>query len=147
MQPHFRGAAMKYSLVVLLGGLAVLSGAKPLLAQNDLDQRVGKEMDSLVAAYKHLHENPELSTQEKESSALIAAELRKLGYSVTDHFGQYESPGLVAYGIVGVLRNGSGPTVYVRTDMDALPIVENTGLPYARPVKVKRADGADVGVM
>jgi len=138
---------MKYFLGVLLCGLAVLTVAMPLAAQSDLDQRVGKEMDSLVAAYKHLHENPELSTQEKESSALIAAELRKLGYSVTDHFGQYESPGLVAYGIVGVLRNGSGPTVYVRTDMDALPIVENTGLPYASHVKVKRADGAEVGVM
>ena len=138
---------MKYALGVMLSGMAVLTGATPLAAQSDLDQRIGKEMDSLVATYKHLHENPELSTQEKESSALIAAELRKLGYGVTDHFGQYESPGLVSYGIVGVLRNGPGPTVYVRTDMDALPIVENTGLPYASHVKVKRADGAEVGVM
>jgi amidohydrolase len=118
-----------------------------LLAQSDLDQRLGKEMDSLVSTYKHLHENPELSTQEKESSAIVAAELRKLGYDVTDHFGDYDSPGLVSYGIVGVLRNGPGPTVYVRTDMDALPIVENTGLPYASRVKVKRADGAEIGVM
>src|SRR6266446_3834332 len=147
MPSLFRGAAMKYAFGMLLCGLAVLGRATPLLAQNDLDQRVAREMDSLVATYKHLHENPELSTQEKESSALVAAELRKLGYNVTDHFGQYESPGLVSYGIVGVLRNGSGPTVYVRTDMDALPIVENTGLPYASHVKVKRADGAEVGVM
>jgi amidohydrolase len=119
----------------------------PLFAQSDLDQRVGKEMDSLVATYKHLHENPELSTQEKESSAIVATELRKLGYDVTDHFGQYDSPSLISYGVVGVLRNGPGPTVFVRTDMDALPIVENTGLPYASHVKVKRADGAEVGVM
>jgi amidohydrolase len=138
---------MKYKLVLLLCGLAVLTGAIPLFAQSDLDQRVGKEMDSLVTTYKHLHENPELSTQEKESSALVAAELRKLGYDVTDHFGQYDSPSVVSYGVVGVLRNGPGPTVYVRTDMDALPIVENTGLPYASHVKVKRADGAEVGVM
>ena len=138
---------MKYFLGVLLCGPAFLTVAMPLTAQTDLDQRVGKEMDSLVATYKHLHENPELSTREKESSALIAAELRRLGYNVTDHFGQYESPGLVSYGIVGVLRNGSGPTVYVRTDMDALPIVENTGLPYASHVKAKRADGTEVGVM
>jgi len=138
---------MKYKLGLPLCGLAVLCGAMPLFAQSDLDQRVGKEMDSLVATYKHLHENPELSTQEKESSALIAAELRKLGYDVADHFGQYDSPGLVSYGIVGVLRNGLGPTVYVRTDMDALPIIENTGLPYASHVKVKRPDGAEVGVM
>ncbi|HET8923454.1 MAG TPA: amidohydrolase [Candidatus Acidoferrum sp.] len=124
-----------------------LYSSAPVFAQSDLDQRVGKEMDSLVATYKHLHENPELSTQEKESSAIVAAELRKLGYEVTDHFGVYEQPGLTGYGVVGVLRNGPGPTVFVRTDMDALPIVENTGLPYASHVKVKRADGAEVGVM
>ncbi|HEX4544470.1 MAG TPA: amidohydrolase [Candidatus Acidoferrum sp.] len=124
-----------------------LCGSAPLLAQSDLDQRVGKEMDSLVATYKHLHENPELSTQEKESSAIVAGELRKLGYDVTDHFGLFEQPGLTGYGVVGVLRNGPGPTVYVRTDMDALPIVENTGLPYASHVKVKRADGTEVAVM
>jgi amidohydrolase len=126
---------------------ATLGSSTAVPAQSDLDQRLGKEMDTLVATYKHLHENPELSTQEKESSALIAAELRKLGYDVTDHFGDYDSPGLVSYGIVGVLRNGVGPTVYVRTDMDALPIIENTGLPYASHVKVKRADGAEIGVM
>jgi amidohydrolase len=113
----------------------------------DLDQRVGKELDSLVATYKHLHENPELSTQEKESSALVAGELRKLGYDVTDHFGTYDQPSLAGYGVVGVMKNGPGPTVYVRTDMDALPIVENTGLPYASHVKAKRADGGEVGVM
>ena len=131
---------------LLLCALAPCSSIR-VFAQSDLDQRVGKEMDSLVATYKHLHENPELSTQEKESSALIAAELRRLGFDVTEHFGQYDLPGLVSYGVVGVLRNGAGPAVYVRTDMDALPIVENTGLPYASHVKVKRADGAEVGVM
>jgi hippurate hydrolase len=124
-----------------------LCASVPLLAQGDLDQRIGKEMDSLVATYKHLHENPELSTQEKETSALVAAELRTLGYQVTDHFGDYAQPGLTGYGVVGVLPNGPGPTVLVRTDMDALPIVENTGLPYASKVHVQRADGTDVGVM
>ena len=101
----------------------------------------------MLATYKHLHENPELSTQEKETSALIAAELKKTGYEVTDHFGQYAESGLNAYGIVAVLKNGPGPVVYVRTDMDALPIVENTGLPYASHVKVARAGGGEVGVM
>jgi amidohydrolase len=119
----------------------------PGMAQNDLDQRVGKELDSLVSIYKHLHEFPELSTQEKESSALVASELRKLGYEVTDHFGKYDSPGLTPYGVVAVLRNGPGPTVMVRTDMDALPVTENTGLPYASHVRVKRPDGMEVGVM
>jgi amidohydrolase len=124
-----------------------LLAALPLFAQKDLDQDINKEADSLVATYKHLHENPELSTQEKETSALLAADLRKSGYEVTDHFGQYADPSLVSYGIVAVLRNGSGPVVYVRTDMDALPVVENTGLPYASHVKSKRADGTEVGVM
>src|SRR5580658_6972093 len=109
---------------------AVLGIAAPLLAQNDLDQRINKEADSLLATYKHLHEYPELSTQEKETSALVAADLKKSGYEVTDHFGTYAETGLAAYGIVAVLRNGPGPVVYVRTDMDALPIIENTGLAY-----------------
>ncbi len=122
-------------------------GPISLHAQGELDQRINKDMDSLLATYKHLHENPELSTQEKETSALIAGELRKLGYDVTDHFGRYDEPNLVAYGVVAVLRNGPGPTVMVRTDMDALPVAEKTGLPYASKVHVKRADGADVGVM
>ena len=127
--------------------VAALGFSIPLFAQSDLDQRINKEADSLLATYKHLHENPELSTQEKDTSALVAADLRKSGYDVTDHFGRYAEPNLVSYGIVAVLRNGAGPTVYVRTDMDALPIVENTGLAYASHVKVKRADGAEVGVM
>lgn len=141
---------MKYALPLLLCSMAVSYGATPLAAQGDLDQRIAEEMDSLLTTYKHLHENPELSTQEKESSALIAAELRKLGYEVTDHFGSYEQSGqstLIGYGVVGLLRNGPGPTVMVRTDMDALPVVENTGLPYASHVKVKRDDGSEVGVM
>lgn len=119
----------------------------PGFAQSDLDQRINAEAPALLATYKHLHENPELSTQEKETSALVAADLRKAGHEVTDHFGQYAEPNLVSYGIVAVLRNGSGPTVYVRTDMDALPVTENTGLPYASQVKAKRADGTEVGVM
>ena len=126
---------------------AALWISAPLFAQSDLDQRINKEDDSLLATYTHLHDNPELSTQEKETSTLISAELKKLGYEVTDHFGQYDDPSLVSYGVVAVLKNGPGPVVYVRTDMDALPIVENTGLPYASHVKVKRAGGAEVGVM
>lgn len=135
----FRTAAL--SLIV------ALCISSPLSAQSELDQRIDKEAASLLATYKRLHENPELSTQEKETSALISAELKKLGYEVIDHFGQYDDPKLISYGVVAVLKNGPGPAVYVRTDMDALPIVENTGLPYASHVKVKRADGAEIGVM
>lgn len=136
--------------VIRTGALALVGGlclAGPLFAQNDLDQRINKEADSLLATYKHLHEYPELSTQEKETSALVSADLKKSGYEVTDHFGKYRETGLAAYGVVAVLKNGPGPVVYVRTDMDALPIIENTGLPYASHVKVARASGGEVGVM
>jgi len=116
-------------------------------AQSTIDASVGKQVDGLVATYKHLHEHPELSGQEKETSALIASELKKAGFEVTDHFGKYDDPAMTAYGVVGVMKNGPGPIVMVRTDMDALPVVENTGLPYASKVKVRRADGVEVGVM
>jgi amidohydrolase len=128
-----------------VGVLAVVS-ALPLMAQNDLDQQVDRNIEDWVGTYKHLHENPELSMQEKDTSALLAGQLRKFGYDVTDHFGVYANPEDLAYGIVAVMKNGPGPTVYVRTDMDALPVTENTALPYASKVRVKKANG-EVGVM
>jgi amidohydrolase len=129
--------------IVLAFSLAVcVTQAK---AQSDLDQKIDSNIQDWVGTYKHFHEHPELSTQEKETSALVASTLKKLGYEVTDHFGQY-GDGQPAYGVVAVLKNGPGPTVYVRTDMDALPVKENTGLVYASHVTVKRPDG-EVGVM
>jgi amidohydrolase len=115
-------------------------------AQNALNDKIDKNLADWLNTYKHLHEHPELSTQEKETSALVASSLKKYGYEVTDHFGKYQQPDATAYGVVGLLKNGPGPTVYVRTEMDALPIVENTGLPYASQVKVARGNG-EVGVM
>jgi len=128
-----------------LGSLA-LGMAMPVAAQSALNDKIDSNIQDWVGTYKHLHENPELSTEEKETSALLASELKRMGYEVTDHFGQYENRDLVGYGIVAVLRNGPGPVVYVRTDMDALPVTEQTGLTYASAVKVKRPDG-EVGVM
>ena len=125
---------------------AMLMVGLPAAAQSDLDQGIDSNIADWVGTYKHFHLNPELSTQEKETSALVANTLRKLGYDVTDHFGHYEDATLVSYGVVAVMKNGPGPTVYVRTDMDALPVKENTGLPYASKVTVKRA-GGEVGVM
>ena len=126
--------------------MAVVAVALPLAAQSDLDQRIDSNIGDWVGTYQHFHANPELSTQEKATSELIAGTLRKLGYDVTDHFGKYEEPDLVSYGVVAVLKNGPGPTVYVRTELDALPVRENTGLPYASKVTVKRAND-EVGVM
>jgi len=135
------------AIPLYLAFISTFPGGSSLHAQSALDQSISKQMDSLTATYKHFHENPELSTQEKETSALIASELRSIGYEVTDHFGQYAKPDLVSYGVVGVLHNGSGPAVYVRTELDALPLEEKTGLPYASHVKTKRADGSEVNVM
>jgi hippurate hydrolase len=126
--------------------VAILATALPAAAQSELDEKIDSNIEDWVGTYKHFHANPELSTQEKETSALVASTLRRLGYEVTDHFGQYEEADLVSYGVVAVMKNGPGPTVYVRTDMDALPVRENTGLPYASKVTVKRA-GGEVGVM
>ncbi len=100
---------------------------------------IENELPDLVKLYLHLHANPELSFQEEKTSARIAEELKKLGFTVTPKIGKL--------GLVGVFKNGDGPTVLVRTDMDALPIIEQTGLPYASKVKTKNREGAEVGVM
>ena len=80
-------------------------------------------------AYQHLHANPELSLMETKTAARLAEEMKKLGYEVTEKVG--------GNGVVAVLKNGPGPVVLIRTDMDALPIIEQTGLPYASKVQVK----------
>ena len=130
--------------VVMLA--AVLSGAVPIAAQTKLNEKVDSNIADWIGTYKHLHANPELSTQEKETSAFIASSLRKFGFDVTDHFGKYEDPNLIPYGVVAVLKNGPGPTVYVRTELDALPVRESTGLSYASKVTAKRGND-EVSVM
>nr|WP_314858133.1 amidohydrolase [uncultured Undibacterium sp.] len=102
--------------------------------------------DDLFDYYKRLHANPELSHFEINTSANLAAELRKAGYQVTERVGKY-ADGSRAYGVVAVLENGPGPRLLIRADMDALPIVEETGLPYASKVKAKNLAGQEVGVM
>jgi amidohydrolase len=91
------------------------------------------------ALYLDLHRHPELSFHETETAAKLANELRQLGYEVTTGVGRV--------GVVGVLKNGAGPTVLLRTELDALPVTENTGLPYASTVRTKDDAGNEVGVM
>jgi amidohydrolase len=129
----------------MAAGILLVGSAVPLAAQNKLDEKIDSNINDWVGTYKYLHEHPELSTEEKETSALVASQLKKLGYEVTDHFGVYQD-GKPAYGVVAVLRNGEGPTLYVRTELDGLPVTENTGLPYASKVREKRPNG-EVGVM
>jgi hippurate hydrolase len=115
--------------------------------QQTLDKLIEREMASLVATYKMLHAAPELSNCEEKTSAFMAQELRSLGYVVTDHVGKYERSDQVVYGVVAVLKNGDGPTILVRSDMDALPVEEKTGLPYASVVRTKNDADQEVGVM
>ncbi len=136
---------MKFFSALLL---FLLATSTPLaLAEQTAAQLAEQELPSLVQIYKDLHTHPELSTQEKETSALIAKELKAAGCEVTDHLGKYETPGLTGYGVVGIMKNGEGPTVLIRTDMDALPVEEETGLPYASKVTTTDQAGKTVHVM
>jgi amidohydrolase len=95
-------------------------------------------LPELEAIYKDLHEHPELSMQEVRTAGVVAEYMEKLGYEVTREVG--------VTGVVAVLRNGAGPTVMLRADMDALPVTEATGLPYASTVTTKDEEGVLVGV-
>ncbi len=136
---------------VLFGLLAVAlpapAGSQPRSAASDaLKDRaaavrkvIDAEYQSLDALYKHLHSHPELSLQEQQTSARMAKELRALGFDVTEKVG--------GTGVVGVWKNGKGPTVLVRTDMDALPVTERTPVPYLSKVRARDRNGNEVGVM
>ena len=125
-------------LVLALFGLACLMLNSALRAAEPADW-ARENLDALVKFYRHLHQTPELSLHEKETATRIAQELRDVGADVTTNFG--------GYGVVGVLANGPGPRVMVRTDLDALPVTEMTQLAYASKVKVKNDSGQDIGVM
>ena len=132
------------SLLILLLSMWTASVS---LAQQTPQSLADAELPSLVGMYKDLHTHPELSGYEERTAALVAKELRAAGCQVTEHVGKYEDSKLKAYGVVGVMKNGDGPIVLVRTDTDALPVEEETGLPYASKVLAKNEDGKDVHVM
>jgi amidohydrolase len=117
------------------------AGNKSAVAAPDSDLRewTRGQLESLVAVYRDFHAHPELSLQEKTTAERLAKLWREAGLEVTT--------GVGGHGVVGMLRNGAGPTVMFRTDLDALPVVERTELAYASKVKVKDASGTDVGVM
>jgi amidohydrolase len=130
---------------------ALTVAALPLAAQSaaaasDLSASAERQLPALTETYKHLHRNPELSHHEEKTSTYVAAELSKLGYAVTEHVGKYPD-GSKAFGVVGVLENGAGPRLLLRTDLDALPVEEKTGLDYASTVRSTNAQGQSVGVM
>ena len=124
-------------------GVAALALAAPAAAQDaggpNLGADVQKQMPSLMAIYKDLHANPELSFMEVRSAGILAAEARKLGFQVTEKVG--------GTGIVAVMKNGPGPVVLIRADMDGLPVTEQTGLAGASKVRVTTKEGVETGVM
>jgi amidohydrolase len=123
---------------ILWTSAAALALAVPAAAQT-LGGEVQKQMPSLMAIYKDLHANPELSFMEVRSAGILAAEARKLGFEVTEKVG--------GTGVVAVMKNGPGPVVLVRADMDGLPVTEQTGLPGASKVRVTTKEGVETGVM
>ncbi|HWO20369.1 MAG TPA: amidohydrolase [Kofleriaceae bacterium] len=108
-------------------------------AADPLADAIKADLPSLLAIYRDLHANPELSFQETRSAAVLAAEAKKLGFQVTTGVGKT--------GVVAVMKNGPGPVLLIRADMDALPLAEQTGLPYASKVKAQTREGADTSVM
>ncbi len=122
---------------LLLAAAAALL-ATPATAAT-LREAVAADMPQLMALYRDLHANPELSMQEVRSPAKLAAEARKLGFKVTEKVGKT--------GVVAVMQNGAGPVLMIRADMDGLPIVEQTGLPFASKIRATARSGVETGVM
>ena len=111
----------------------------PALAADAAHDLTQKAMPELMAHYRHFHANPELSLHETATAARLADVARKAGYEVTGKVG--------GTGVVAVLRNGPGPVLLIRADMDALPVVEATGLPFASNVRATTDEGLETGVM
>lgn len=123
---------------ILAGASALALLAAPAQA-DDLREAVAADLPELVTLYQDLHANPELSFQEFETAKKLAARARALGFDVTEGVGKT--------GVVAVMKNGDGPTVMLRADMDGLPVIEQTGLPYASTRRAVPATGIETGVM
>ncbi|MCC7063931.1 MAG: amidohydrolase [Planctomycetes bacterium] len=133
-----RGAFIAGALLAALGSFANAQQAG-MQKSDELSRWLDTEATRLTALYQHLHQHPELSFHERDTAARMAKELRELGLEVTE--------GVGGTGVVAVLRCGDGPVGLLRADMDALPIAEETGLPYASVVRAESADGRAIGVM
>ena len=129
---------MKAKFVAWGSALSALVMTIPAHA-NEIRDSIAADIPSLMEIYKDLHANPELSFQEVRTAKKLADEARRLGFEVTEKVGRT--------GVVAVMKNGEGPTVMLRADMDALPVTEQTGLPYASKVIATTQDGIKTGVM
>ncbi len=124
---------------IALAAVLVTIGFSPTLATETPVEWAGKHVEELTELYRQFHRSPELSSQEEQTAAKVAELWKQAGAEV--------QTGIGGHGVVGLIRNGPGPTLMLRTDLDALPVVENTGLAYASDVKVKKKDGTATGVM
>ncbi len=121
MTSTFRPACLAAVAAATLA--APLALAAPAPSQRQIDARVDQLYPALFATYQDLHRHPEIAFQEKRTAGVLAREMRRIGFTVTE--------GVGGTGVVAVFENGAGPTVMVRTELDALPMEEKTGLPYA----------------
>ncbi|WP_395332887.1 amidohydrolase [Novosphingobium sp. BL-8H] len=120
----------------------IATASSPALAaapQDDVSATISRDLPGLMAIYRDLHANPELSMQEMRSAAILAKAARAAGFTVTEKVG--------GTGVVAVLKNGEGPTVLIRADMDGLPVVEQTGLPFASTRRGTSTAGVESGIM
>ncbi|HET8749587.1 MAG TPA: amidohydrolase, partial [Sphingomicrobium sp.] len=108
-------------------------------AAASLPDSIQADMPMLMNLYRDLHAHPELSMMEVRTPALLAGKMRELGFDVTEHVGKT--------GVVAVMKNGPGPVLLIRADMDALPVKEQTGLPFASKVRAKTLAGVETDVM
>ena len=123
----------------LLAAVLMASAMTGAAFAQDLRQSIRQDMPSLLEIYRDLHAHPELSLQETRSAARMADEARRLGFTVTN--------GVGGTGVVAVMENGPGPVLMLRADMDALPVEEQTGLPYSSQVRATSLAGVESGVM
>ncbi len=127
-------------LLFVLAGLPLQQAASPPAPPGDgIKQWVSEHLDGLDGLYRDLHAHPELSLHEEKTAARLSGVLEKAGFQVSEKIG--------GTGVVGILMNGPGPVVLVRTEMDALPVIEETGLPFASTVQALDDRGRKVGVM
>jgi hippurate hydrolase len=133
--PRLAVCILQFAICILPHGSGICHAGGP----SEPASWYAENAESLLELYRHLHQNPELSTHEKETAARMAQELRYLGAKVTTDVG--------GHGVVGVLENGPGKVLMLRADMDALPVAEQTGLPYASKVRTEDDRGSTVGVM
>ena len=127
---------LKQALIILF-----MTNITAVFAQlsNEVEVEIKKQSQLMFTLCKDLHQNPELSLKEFETAKRMTAELRNAGFEVTENFG--------GNNVVGVLKNGEGPLIMLRTDMDALPVEEKTNFAFASTKKVETIDGTEVSVM